>query len=157
MSQAGIISTTAGPVPPAVPTTFVTDSGNAVPALNILNVLGGVGSTTSGAGSTITINVDQTVPYTNVTNAMSPYTVLSTDYFLSCDSSTGAITILLPNAPTQYDRFVVKDRTGDSAVSNITITTVGGVVLIDDSATQLLDDPFDSLELLFNGSEYESF
>jgi hypothetical protein len=39
----------------SVPTTFVTDSGNAVPALNILNVLGGTGITTSGAGNTITI------------------------------------------------------------------------------------------------------
>jgi hypothetical protein len=57
MSQAGIISTTAGPVPPVVPTQFTTDSGIAVPALNNINVLGGVGATTSGAGSTITITV----------------------------------------------------------------------------------------------------
>lgn len=51
-----------GPVPPNVPTTFVTDSGNAVPAANILNVLGNDttandadGITTTGAGSTLTI------------------------------------------------------------------------------------------------------
>ena len=42
MSQAGIISTSSGPVPPTVATTYVTDVNSpAIPALNILNVLGG--------------------------------------------------------------------------------------------------------------------
>lgn len=48
---------TAGSLPPTVPLQFTTDSGIAIPAANNLNVLGGTGATTSGAGSTITITV----------------------------------------------------------------------------------------------------
>lgn len=43
MSQAGDISSTSGPVPPSVATSYVTNDGTAIPALNILNVLGGSG------------------------------------------------------------------------------------------------------------------
>jgi hypothetical protein len=41
MSQAGIVNTSSGPVPPTVATTYVTDVNSpAIPAANILNVLG---------------------------------------------------------------------------------------------------------------------
>jgi hypothetical protein len=55
MSQAGDVSSTSGAVPPYVATQYQTDDGIAVPALNILNVLGGDGTETTGSGNTITI------------------------------------------------------------------------------------------------------
>ncbi len=56
MSQAGLINSTSAPPPPSVATSYVEDTGVAVPALNILNVLGTNGISTSGAGNTITIS-----------------------------------------------------------------------------------------------------
>lgn len=51
------VGVAAGALPPSVPLQFTTDSGVAVPAANNLNVFGGVGTTTSGSGSTITVTV----------------------------------------------------------------------------------------------------
>lgn len=60
MSQAGIIQIfNGGSIPATVATEYVTDSGSAVPAANILNVVGGAGISTSGAGNTVTITTTQ--------------------------------------------------------------------------------------------------
>lgn len=54
MSQAGALNTSSV-LPDDVPTSFVTDAGTAIPALNTLNVIGGAGITTSAVGDTVTI------------------------------------------------------------------------------------------------------
>lgn len=96
--------------------------------------------------------------YTNVNHAASPYTVLSTDYYLSVDTSAGVVTLLFPNAPTTNRLFVVKDRTGTSATSNISITSVGGTVTIDGLTTYKLASNFSSIQLLANATPtYEVF
>jgi hypothetical protein len=60
MSQSGFAKISSNVLPPQVPTSFVTDAGTAIPAANILNVLGGTGISTSGAGNTVTITADVT-------------------------------------------------------------------------------------------------
>lgn len=54
MSQSGLANALMNN--PTIPTTFHTDNGNATPVLNILNIVGGNGIETSGAGNTVTIS-----------------------------------------------------------------------------------------------------
>lgn len=56
MSQAGDINSTNTVIPSDVAIDYVTDSGTAIASANILNVLGGNNTSTSGSGNTITIN-----------------------------------------------------------------------------------------------------
>ena len=58
MSQEGILSLSANP---SIPTSFVTDSGIAVPVANVLNIFGGNDITTAGAGNTVTISFTGTI------------------------------------------------------------------------------------------------
>lgn len=57
MSQFFVASSGGGPPPPEVATQYTCDTGVAVPSANNLNVFGGVGATTNGSGSTITVTV----------------------------------------------------------------------------------------------------
>ena len=96
-----------------------------------------------------------TLNYTAVTT--SPYVVGSTDTFLGVTTTTTAITVELPNAPATGRVYIVKDATGFGAVHNITVTTVGGTVLIDESATFIMNSSSESTQFLFNGTKYLAF
>ncbi len=144
---------------PSVATTFATnpDNGTATPIANVIT-FHGVGGTFSASGGQVTFTVTGTTPaYTQVTSTTDPttYVVLPTDNFISCDSTLGLLIIELPNSPTLYQQFTVKDRVGSADNNNIEVTTVSGVVLIDGQDSFLLDDAYDSVTVLFNGVGYE--
>ncbi len=62
---------------------------------------------------------------TNVNNAASPYTVLTTDQFLLCDSTAGPVNLTLPaNYPIGQQLFVI-DATAEAGANSITITPPG--------------------------------
>lgn len=85
MSQA-YQGVTAGSLPPVVPTEFLADSGMAVPALGILTVVGAqssanatAGIATSGAGSTLTVNLTNRVSGTLTTNTIALTSIITCD------------------------------------------------------------------------------
>lgn len=126
-----------------------------------------VGTLTSPDGTVVigysTPNITLSAPgstfyYRNVTHAMSPYTVVATDFFLSVDCSGGVVTLNFPNAPTAYTRWVVKDRTGNAAASNITITTPGGSLTFDGSTSYVMNANYQAVDILANTAPtYEIF
>lgn len=134
-----------------------TDSGIATPVAGVLSIVGGAGITTSGTGQTVTIDNSTaiTLEYTNVNS--SPYVVLVTDAYLSVNSSGGAIIVQLPDAATIGKGFIIKDRTGSAASNNITVTTVGGTVLIDGSTSFVMNTNYQSIQVIGSGTAYEIY
>lgn len=112
----------------------------------------------TNASNSITITAtDQTIlPITFITDMSSPYTVLSSDYFISVRSFNNPVTILLPNTTTTGRVIIIKD-TDTSGVISIPISTPGGVVLIDGSTTYTMNVPLQSINLIWDGTSYEVF
>jgi trimeric autotransporter adhesin len=106
----------------------------------------------SSTGQLGVTSATSTFAYTNVNHAASPYTVLTTDYYLSVDCSGGAVTLDFPNAPTAKQTWIVKDRTGSASTNNISITTPGGIVTFDGQTTYKITSNYGAINLLANAT-----
>ena len=137
---------------------IIGNASTGVPTISTLTAGDGV-SITNGAGSITISSFGGSSTYTNVTHGQSPYTVLSTDVYISVDSSGGTVTILLPNPTTPGRKLVIKDRLGVSAnVANaITVTTVGGIANIDSATSYLFGINYESIQVMQNSTSWEIF
>lgn len=146
---------------------FVLTSGGpgVAPTYQAVSASGAVTSVTAGLNIAITGTAtapivsesqDQYLTNYRVANA-SPFVVNATDFYITVDTSTIPITIQLPNAPTIYRRFVIKDSAGNAAAQNVTVTTVGGVKLIDGAATFVMNTNYQAIELVYDNFGYQIF
>lgn len=143
-------------LPLYVLSTLTGNAGGAIaPAANNINIIGGTGIATSGAGSTITIAGTGAGIYRYTAVSASPYVVLATDNVISVDCSGVPITIQLPDVPVLGQVFRIKDRTGSANANNITVTTVGGLTNIDGAATFVMNVAYESITVIGSGAAYE--
>jgi len=98
MSQSG---STSAQLSPSVPLQFTEDTGTAVPTSNNLNVLGGTSISTSGSGSTVTIdltaNANNSILSSNGAGNPTWGTSLSNDYTFTTSTAGVARTLTVSN------------------------------------------------------------
>lgn len=96
-----------------------------------------------------------TLTLTYISTSASTYVVLTTDALIGVDSSGGARQVNLPNAPATGRIFTIKDSTGSAATNNITVTTVGGTVTLDGATTYVMNTAYQSIDVFFDGANYQ--
>jgi hypothetical protein len=89
---------------------------------------------------------------TNITSSNSPYNVVSTDNIIAANSTGGPITINLPSSPNEGDVYQVKDSNGTAVTNNITVNGSGHN--LDGSPNYVMSVDYESLDLVFNGSQW---
>jgi hypothetical protein len=141
-------------------------TGSSINITSTENVTDAIVITASGAASAVQLDAGTgsfrigtglVIPVTAVNNAASPYTVLGTDYFLSVDTSGGAVTVTLPAATALAGRtFVIRDMGGNAAVNNITIGG-GGTNLVGGgaaAASKTLSAAYSGATVYSNGTTW---
>lgn len=122
----------------------------------VINASGAAGAIqlNSGTGGVV-MDSGQTVNVTAVATAASPYAVLGSDYFITTDSTGGALQLDLPAAPATGRKIIVYDGAGQAAAGgNITISGNGKNIAFSGSsaATQVLNTAYESATLVYNGT-----
>lgn len=126
MSQIYVPLTSSGPIPPNIATSYVTDDGTAIPALNVLNVLGGSGIETS-ADPNLSNNV-----FITLQNSQ-------TDTVTTTDATPTTLTIIDASASGTYTleaRIAVHTVTGPAGAGY----SIFGSAISNGLAVTIIDD-----------------
>lgn len=90
---------------------------------------------------------------TSVTTPVSyPYNVDTIDYFIAADTTSAAVTINLNSSPNTGQNIIVKDVNGNALINNVTVNGNGNN--IDGSASFTINTNYQSVTLIFNGTEW---
>lgn len=159
MSQAGVINATEGT--PSIPTLFVADSGDAIPALNVLNVFGGSGITTSGSGNTLTITATGTGFAWNMVTSGAPVNPIQivAENGYSCQG-VALVTFILPLAPNFGDTFIIASTSSRFriAANGGQQMRIGNAISTAGSGTATSNTAGDFVEMVYVGSNiFQSF
>jgi len=135
------------PIFPFVPDHDLFINSNIVGPIGPTGPAGPVGPT-GPIGPTGPAGTFTDVPVTLIDAAT--YAALTTEYFLGVIYN-GAVTITLP-AGTLGKVYVIKDSVGDANTNPITVVTTGST--IDSLASYVMNTPWGSISLVYNGIEW---
>lgn len=91
-----------------------------------------------------------------VTNTESPYAILATDEIIGIDTSSGVVTVTLPQISTiggtnNYRKYHIVDEGGNSDINNITVNTTGGDTINKSTSPMLITVDHTSITLYNDG------
>jgi len=177
MSQSGILNRGVYPPGTVVETIQGSNNGTLVaPPVSpdasnnvILNSTNGNLTFSNGVGNILNMTVS-TSPIISYVDVGGPYprvyNASTTTEYISCDTNGGTIEINLPSAGVAVgETWIIKDRTGQANFVNppnaftgaITIQPVDGTKTIDGAANKVIRISYDSVRILYNGTNYEVF
>jgi hypothetical protein len=155
MSQSGMLKVSDAILPGDVPTSFVTDSGTAIPIANVIEILGGAGVTTTGVGNVVTINVSGTGFIWNLVTSVSPPNPIQliSENGYSCQG-VSLVTFTLPLAPSFGDTFIVASTTSRFEIfANAgQQMRIGSAISTAGSGTATSNAAGDMVEMVYMGS-----
>jgi hypothetical protein len=130
-----------GPVPPAVPTSFVTDSGTAVPAANVLNVNG------IGIGALATASNDNGITTAAVPNASNNLEIILTNRLFGTVTAIGnttqaLITFALQAGSAAVYRFEFMVTGRETTTGDGVGYTLFATAKTDGAFATIIDTPF---------------